>query len=76
MSLPLTIEDLRALPPVVLEQYAALSPITVIGTAGGTGGVTLQQLSDAVVAHSIDPEPHPVYDDAPSFTLQFENGLV
>lgn len=34
-------------------------------------------VSDAVIlAHINDVTPHPVYDDLPSLTLLFENGLI
>lgn len=37
----------------------------------------MQEHSDAVLApHVNDPEPHPAYDDIPSLTLLFENGLT
>lgn len=40
-----------------------------------TTGVTNQVLQDAMTTHVIDPEPHPVYDQAHSFALIFKNGL-
>ena len=33
-------------------------------------------ISVVVEEHIQSPEPHPAYDDLPSFTLLFENGLV
>lgn len=39
-------------------------------------GVTNQVLQDAITTHVIDPEPHPVYDNAHSFELIFKNGLL
>lgn len=32
--------------------------------------------ASAIATHVIDPEPHPAYDDIPSLTLLFENGIV
>jgi len=35
------------------------------------------EVSDAaLLAHIQSPTPHPVYDDLPSLTLLFENGLI
>ena len=41
-----------------------------------TSGVTNQVLSDAIETHSVSPAPHPVYDDLPSLSLIFKNGLL
>lgn len=43
---------------------------------GDGGGVTPEQLASTVQAHIISTQPHPVYDDLPSLTLLFENGLM
>ena len=32
--------------------------------------------ASAIATHVADPEPHPAYDDIPSLTLLFENGIV
>ena len=29
-----------------------------------------------LIAHVEDPTPHPVYDDLPSLTILFENGII
>lgn len=44
-------------------------PVGPIGPAGADG-------TAAVIEHIADVTPHPAYDDLPSLTLQFENGLV
>lgn len=41
------------------------------------GGGDVQELVDATVTtHVNDLTPHPAYDDLPSLSLLFENGLV
>lgn len=36
----------------------------------------LEALADQLALHIVDSTPHPAYDDIPSLTLLFENGLV
>lgn len=47
--------------------WLALSELELGG--GGSDGA-------ALVAHINSPEPHPEYDDLPSLTLLFENGII
>lgn len=55
---------------------------TSFGTIRATGGVPGPKGDDGesdsglMAIHLIDPTPHPTYDDSPSLTLIFENGLV
>jgi hypothetical protein len=43
----------------------------------GTEAQWLASIGGAAIAsHVADPTPHPVYDDIPSLTLLFENGIV
>lgn len=44
----------------------------VPGPPGTPGASTASLIND----HIIDTTPHPAYDDLPSLTLLFENGLV
>lgn len=66
----LTEVDPATLSPVAVPEaawWAALDDIILGG--GGTDGA-------ALVAHINSAEPHPVYDDLPDLSLQFENGLI
>lgn len=47
----------------------------VLGTSGPQGPRGESGLS-AIAAHIADETPHPTYDDSPSITLLFENGLI
>lgn len=38
--------------------------------------VDQDDLDQAIADHVVDPEPHPAYDDIPSLTLLFENGIA
>lgn len=58
---------------------------SVIGHVQVMGGIPGEQgppghdalADDALLGmHILDPTPHPPYDDQPSLTLLFENGLV
>lgn len=52
---------------------------TSFGTIRVTGGVPGPPGTDGTVLvsnHVVDPDPHPAYDDMPTLTLLFENGLV
>jgi hypothetical protein len=45
--------------------------------AGGVPAEEVQQMIDAsVTTHVNDTSPHPAYDDIPSLTVLFENGLA
>lgn len=69
---------------VVKTQKIIVNPATQavsVVNAGPQGppGVPGQDGEDgtaAVVAHIADTTPHPAYDDTPSLTLIFENGLI
>lgn len=50
---------------------------TDAGNIGGSsGGATENYVDDAISAHSQAQNPHPEYDDLPSLTLLYQNGLV
>lgn len=52
--------------------FSTVDPITKLPPAG-----TVTALEAAVVTpHEEDPTPHTAYDDAPSFAVAFENGLI
>ena len=50
----------------------------VLGTSGPQGiqGVPGIDGSAAVLEHIADATPHPIYDDTPSLSLLFENGII
>jgi len=50
-----------------LDEYMAEHPLE---------GATTEYVDDTVTAHAESATPHPVYDDMPSLTLIFDNGLV
>jgi hypothetical protein len=50
---------------------------TVTVPSGGFSQAAVQgMVDDALVGHTADATPHSAYDDLPSLTLLFENGLV
>lgn len=59
----------ESLPPVTVESFSSLEPTVVIMGADYNPMAKLAE-------HILDPEPHPAYDDIPSFALIFENGLI
>lgn len=74
------------LPPVVAapppSSAAVLVPVAgPPGPKGDPGDLedlsVVQELIDTTVAaHRQSAQPHPAYDDIPSLTLIFENGLI
>jgi hypothetical protein len=59
------------------EQDDRLLALELSGGGGGIDPDAVQELIDDTVAvHVAAPEPHPAYDDIPSLTLLFQNGLV
>lgn len=58
------------LPPAVVVDAIAGVIADRVGSAPGAGA-TQQDITDAVTAHVNDDSPHPVYDDAPSFSLYY-----
>ena len=65
------------LPPVQLPVYVVpvAGPQGPPGPAGDVESVT-DLIEDAVTVHVEASEPHPAYDDLPSLSLLFDNGLV
>lgn len=68
-----------ALPAIV----GVTAPDGIVVEVDGLPAATIADLAeettarqDADTAHSIDPTPHPAYDDAPDLALIFENGLA
>jgi hypothetical protein len=46
-------------------------------SGGGLDETEVQAIvDDSIEVHVVTPEPHPAYDDLPSLTLIFQNGLV
>lgn len=66
--------------PEVFELQVPSSPtatlVTVAGPPGPPGADGSGGDSTALQAHIDSPTPHPAYDDLPSLSLLFENGLV
>lgn len=54
---------------VTFQGSIQVNVTATVGTGGASG-------DDLVIAHLIDPTPHPVYDDMPSIVLIFENHLL
>lgn len=53
------------------------TPTTILTVDIMTEGEPVEAVSEAeFLAHVQASEPHPAYDDIPSLTLLFENGLV
>lgn len=50
--------------------------IRVVGGVAGAPGPPGPDTVAAIADHVADSTPHPAYDDIPSMTLVFENGLV
>jgi len=64
-----------------LQPYASGdTAVAVPGPPGPPGTpvdtVTPIELADAIEDHRAEPTPHYAYDDMPSLTLIYENGLV
>lgn len=76
-EITVVIEDAPA--PIEVTVEATAGPVTVelaeVGLVGPIGPPD-ESTADALATHLIDPTPHPAYDDLPSLTLLFENGLV
>ena len=71
--------------PELVERVVALEEndaeqdtrLGVLEALSGGGLDVVQELIDTTVAtHVQAAEPHPIYDDLPSLTLLFENGLI
>lgn len=50
--------------------------IATLSVPGGDLGPVQDLIDESVATHAVDTTPHPAYDDLPSLTLLFENGLV
>lgn len=50
--------------------------IADLSVPGGDLEAVQELIDESVGAHVNDATPHPAYDDLPSLTLIFENGLV
>lgn len=50
--------------------------VSVMGGIPGPKGDDGESDSGLMALHILDPTPHPPYDDMPSLTLIFENGLI
>jgi hypothetical protein len=59
-----------------LQVATPLISTTQLTIARGERGPAGIDGNQAVLDHIADPEPHPSYDDLPSLTLLFENGLI
>lgn len=46
------------------------------GSSGGDPGAIQEMIDTSVSTHVQTAEPHPAYDDMPSLTILFENGLA
>ena len=62
--------------PNVRVTIGTFGTVRVAGGVPGPQGLPGESSSEAMSLHILDPTPHPVYDDLPSFTLLFENGLI
>lgn len=57
--------------PIIVEVNT-----TIPGPRGPQGVPGDANDGGALATHIVDTTPHPAYDDLPSLTLLFENGLV
>lgn len=64
--------------PVVVSPVTTNVTFTPSGGPGpvGPAGPVDEETQAALEDHIAAEEPHPAYDDLPSFTLIFENGLI
>jgi hypothetical protein len=67
--------ELTAWNAAVTRAEAAAARAEAAAGAGG-GSVTLETLNQAIATHRASASPHPAYDNIPSLTLLFENGLI
>lgn len=70
------IADVTRIVEVVGDQHVIEVVTGQQGPPGPAGPANTEYVDDLMTTHLMDPTPHQVYDDAPSFTLLFENGLV
>ncbi|POH63641.1 hypothetical protein C3B60_16130 [Cryobacterium zongtaii] len=68
-QLPAVVLEHLDLPAAEPEQIADAVEAYLVANPPSADGPLL-------AAHILAPEPHPAYDDIPSFTLLFENGLA
>lgn len=62
---------------LLITQVPGVGPQGEQGPAGSSGvGAVDHEARDMIALHLVDPTPHPPYDDMPSLTLIFENGLI
>jgi hypothetical protein len=50
--------------------------LSALELASGDPAAVQTQIDESISAHVNAVAPHPVYDDLPSLTLLFENGLI
>ena len=65
-----------AVPQTVLGGFSSVSPEEIAEAVEEYFNQNPTTGEPALAAHLIDPTPHPVYDEMPSLTLIFENGLI
>lgn len=61
---------------IVRVAQTSFGQIRVMGGVPGPAGQDGESDSGLVTVHIADTTPHPAYDDLPSLTLLFENGLI
>ena len=64
--------------PVDLQRIVTLPPVMVVRSLFEEQDAekVAAIVEPIMTAHINAPEPHPAYDDMPSLTLLFENGLI
>lgn len=55
---------------------SVVGQVQVLGGVPGPKGDSGESSAELMSLHILDPTPHPTYDDLPSFTLIYENGLI
>lgn len=62
--------------PTAVEVVSPGDGVTTIPSGGLGSDVVQEMIDDSIDVHVEAVEPHPAYDDLPSLSLIFENGLV
>lgn len=62
--------------PSVVEVIGPGDGTVTVPSSGIDQAVIQDMVDDALAAHTTDTTPHSSYDDLPSLSLLFENGLI
>lgn len=73
---PIIVRMTEAVVAGIRVSQTSFGQVNVMGGVAGPPGADGLDADDLMALHILDPTPHPAYDDMPSLTLLFENGLI